>query len=434
MIKQFPIDGSRDALWMATAVPAPATSTLQEKTSCDVTIIGGGLTGLNAALHLTKQGVSVCVLESKSIGFGGSGRSGGQVNLGLNLSPSQLLEKFPSPAGERLINLVINTPDYVFKIIADNQLQCDPVQNGWIQGAINNSSLDSQIRLAKDYATHGCHLEVLDKPGVSARIGTTLYSGGLHVRNAGSIQPLSYTRELARTAMAQGARIFTQSAVTGIQASADKKDWTVNTNQGQLISKHVLICTNGYTDKLVGGLAKKVVPVRSILIASEPLPDTLRAAILPGEVTFVDKRRLILYFRYDRDGRLCIGDHGPMRDAFRVEDFNGLKKRVLKVFPQLSNTRWDYHWGGRVAMTKDTLPFLYQIAPGLTTGMGYNGRGVGMGTMMGKALADSVLAPSNTATDFPLSTPKSFALHQFHSAGVSMAVKWMALRDHLQSM
>lgn len=438
MAKQFPIDGSRDALWTATAAPAPATSVLQEKTSCDVAIIGAGITGLNAALHLSKQGVSVCVLESKGIGFGASGRSGGQVNLGLNLSPSQLIEKFSTPVGERLINVVVNTPDYVFKIIRDNHLQCDPVQNGWIQGAISDSNLDAQAQLARDYSTHGCNLELLDKADVSRRVGTTLYAGGLHVPNAGSIQPLSYTRELARTVIANGARLFTDSAVTGIQPPGNRNDhlkgWTVSTAQGQIRSDQVLICTNGYTDKLANGLAKKVVPVRSILIASEPLSDTLRAAILPGEVTFVDKRRLILYFRYDRDGRLCIGDHGPMRDAFCAEDFKGLKQRVLKVFPQLSNTRWDYHWGGRIAMTKDTLPFLYQIAPGLTAGMGYNGRGVGMGTMMGKALADSVLTPSNKATDFPYSSPRTFALHHFHRTGVSMAVKWMALRDHLDSM
>ena len=174
-------------------------------------------------------------------------------------------------------------------------------------------------------------------------------------------------------------------------------------------------------------------PVRSVLMASEPLSDNLRATVLPNQVTFVDKRRLILYFRYDRDGRLCVGDHGPMRDAFCEADFDAVKKRVNDVFPQLSDTRWDYHWGGRIAITKDSLPFLHSVAPGLTAGMGYNGRGVGMGTMMGKALAAKLLNPDQPSS-FPETNPKKFAMHTFHSAGVSMAIKWMALRDHLESV
>lgn len=252
---------------------------------------------------------------------------------------------------------------------------------------------------------------------------------------AGSIQPLSYTRELARAAITRGADIFTDSAVTGIgPAAGDPNSWTISTAQGRVDSQQVLICTNGYTGKPLSQLIKKIVPIRSILIASEPLCADLRNTILPGQVTFVDKRRLILYFRYDRDGRLCVGDHGPMRDAFCDKDFIGLKRRLIEVFPQLSNIRWEYHWGGRIAMTRDSLPFLYQAAPGLTAGMGYNGRGVGMGTMMGKALADSVLATDNNHPDVPVSRPKSFPLHHFHSAGASMAIKWMALRDHLDSI
>lgn len=127
MSKQLPIDGSRDALWMATATAAPATTALQGHSSYDVTIIGGGITGLSAALHLTEHGLSVCVLESSGLGYGASGRSGGQVNLGLNLSPTQLIKKFGVEKGERLINLVINTPDNVFRLISHYQMDCDPI-------------------------------------------------------------------------------------------------------------------------------------------------------------------------------------------------------------------------------------------------------------------------------------------------------------------
>ena len=174
-----------------------------------------------------------------------------------------------------------------------------------------------------------------------------------------------------------------------------------------------------------------MVPVRSVLAATAPLSDNLRKSILPNEVTFVDKRRLILYMRYDRDGRLCVGDHGPTRDGFRMEDFDAVKRRALKVFPQLEGVAWDYHWGGRLAVTKSGLPFMHEVAPGLIAGMGFNGRGVGMGTMMGRELARYVVSADKSKTRFPLSSPKTFALHRFHRAGVDMAVKWYALQDHL---
>jgi len=399
-----------------------------------VTIVGGGLTGLNAALQLASNGVSVCVLEAKNLGFGASGRSGGQVNLGLNLGPKALLKKFGTAQGERLIDLVINTPDHVFKSIRENKLNCDPVQNGWIQGAITEIHLETQRQLLDEYAEFGCTLEMLDKATLETRAGTSRYRGGLHCPMAGSLHPLSYTRELASASLAAGAKIFTDSPVTGISQSESKTSgWTLTTAEGQITSEQVLICTNGYTDNLIKGLRRAVVPVRSLLMATEPLSDNLRATVLPNQVTFVDKRRLILYFRYDRDGRLCVGDHGPMRDAFCEADFDAVKRRVNDVFPQLSNTRWDYHWGGRVAITKDSLPFMHCVGPGLIAGMGYNGRGIGMGTMMGKTLAAHILQPEQP-TAFPLTTPKKFAMHKFHTAGVSMTIKWMALRDHLESL
>ena len=428
---RYPIDGFRDALWRETAVPTPKTSELFDAVSCDVVIIGGGLTGLNAALELADRGYEVVVVEANSLGFGASGRSGGQVNMGLNLGPDALLKNFGKPQGERLIDLVINTPETVFRRIEQLKLDCDPVQNGWVQGAVSKQHLLQQISTAEEYSRHCCHLEVLDAQQLATKTGAQNYIGGIFCESAGSIHPLSYTRELARIAIQKGARIFTHSRVTGINhPGADQ--WVLATEHGKLTCKQVLLCTNGYTDNLVKGMQRKVVPVRSLLVATAPLDEQHQNEVLPNRVTFVDKRRLILYFRYDRDGRLCVGDHGPMRDQFCLDDFTTVKKRAIDVFPQLSSVQWDYHWGGRVAMTKNTLPFLYEIAPGLTAGMGYNGRGVGMGTMMGISLADSVT--SNGKSAIPKTRPASFLMHKFHSAGVSMTIKWMALRDHLSTL
>lgn len=127
--------------------------------------------------------------------------------------------------------------------------------------------------------------------------------------------------------------------------------------------------------------------------------------------------------RYDRDGRLCVGYHGPMRDAFRMSDFDDVKQWVLKVFPQLEGVQWDYHWGGRLVMTKSGLPFMHDVLPGLVSRMGFNGRGVGMGTMMGRELARYAINENNKTTGFPLSHPKEYSMYRFHRVGVRIAVK-----------
>jgi len=406
-------DGFQDSLWYQSASAAPVTEQLQDSVNCDVVIIGAGFTGLNAALKLASNGVTVNVMEAGDLGIGSSGRSGGQVNLGLNLGPNELL-------------------DYVFNLAKEHNLSCDAVQNGWVQGAINPEYYKIQQQLVADYSRFGLSLSLLDKQALTAKTGTTAYVGGLHCAVAGSIQPLSYTRELARVAIAKGARVYTKSPVN--QLIKTRQGWQLETPQGQVNCSSVLVCTNAYTGNLIAGLSKTYVPVPTILVASEPLSRTLRNSILPRQVTFVDKRRLILYFRYDRDGRLCVGDHGPSRDTFKPSDFEGVKKRAAAVFPALSTVRWDFHWGGRVAMTKDTLPFMHQIAPGLVAGMGYNGRGVAMGSLMGSLLADYILSDTQAASAFPVTHPKQFKMHAFRDIGVSTAIKWFTLRDYLEGL
>lgn len=429
----YPIDGARDALWRATAVAPVDCRPLDGDIDADVAIIGAGFTGLNAALVLAEAGTSVVVLEGADLGFGASGRSGGQVNLGLNLGPSALIARFGEGAGRRLIERLAGVPDEVFALIERHDLNCDPVQMGWVQGAASDGQRRLQENLARDYERHGVHFDVLDAAQVQRRSGAHGYKGGLFCATAGSLHPLSYTREMARVALGMGVQLFTHSPVTALEREG--RHWRLScagASGGRVRAETVLVCTNAYTDDLVDGLKETVVPVRSLLMASEPLPMELRDRVMPGEVTFVDKRRLILYLRYDRDGRLCAGDHGPMRDGFRLEDYTAVKRRVVEVFPDLAGVRWDYHWGGRVAMTRSKLPFIQVVDDGLVAGMGYNGRGVGMGSIMGRILAEFVLGKPEGELDFPVSTPKPFAFHPFHRIGATVAIAWHGLMDRIE--
>ena len=426
------IDGSKDALWMATAVNAPETESLDGEIDADVAIIGAGFTGLNAALHLAENGTSVVVLEGAHLGFGGSGRSGGQVNLGLNIGPKGLIDRYGPGQGERFVEAVAKVPDDLFDLIRRHRLNCDPVQNGWVQAAVTADQLRKQEKLAKDYTAFGVNFECLDADGIRKRSGAQGFEGGLFCPDAGSLHPLSYTRELARVAIEKGASIFTKAHVTSLQK--DGSHWRLSTENGCLRAKTVLVCTNAYTDDLIDGLKETLVPVRSLLMASEPLSPALRKTVMPDQVTFVDKRRLILYLRYDRDGRLCAGDRGPMRDHFKRSDYDRLKKRVVDIFPDLADVKWDYHWGGRIAMTMSTLPFLQVLDRGLIAGMGYNGRGVGMGSIMGRVLAEFVLGKPEKALPVPVTTPKAFPFHQFHKLGATIGIQWRGMLDFVETL
>ncbi len=430
---QYPIDGFKHSLWFDTAVEAPRTQSLSEELKADVLVVGAGITGLNAAIELAENGTNVVVLEAGVVGGGASGRNGGQVNLGLNLSPDELVKHYGQKAAEPLIQAICRTPATVFDRIRAKGIDCDAEQNGWIQGAVTEKRMAAQVSLAEEFSRHGLTIDVLDKADIDKRTGSTRYTGGLFVEQAGSIQPLSYTRELARVAIEAGVKIFTHSAVQTLKKSSANGGWVVSTGIGGVRCDKVLICTNGYTDKTVSGLAKKVVPARSIQVATEPLSKELQSKILPHRTTLVDKRRMILYGRYDRNGRLTMGDHGPMRDAFCLDDFKDVKQRAIEVFPELESVRWDYHWGGRLAITKDSLPFLFAAAPDLLVGMGYNGRGVGMGTMLGLAMASKLLGRDSTSAFMPVTTPNEYIFHAFHELGAEVVIRWEQFMDRLET-
>ena len=429
---QYPIDGFKSSLWFDTAVAEPTTESLNERVSADVLIIGAGITGLNAAIELAENHANVVVLDAGVIGGGASGRNGGQVNLGLNLSPDELITHYGERAAKPLIRAICRTPATVFDRIRRLGIDCDAEQNGWIQGAVTNKRLRDQHQLADEFAAHGLEIQRLEQADIARRTGSSRYTGGLFVEQSGSIQPLSYTRELARVAQSLGVSVYTHSAVQSLRRLPANAGWLVSTGLGEVSASQVLVCTNGYTDKTVSGLAKKVVPARSIQVATEPLSKDLQAHILPHRSTLVDKRRMILYGRYDRDGRLTMGDHGPMRDAFCLDDFADVKQRAIEVFPALQQVRWDYHWGGRIALTKDSLPFLFAPSPDLLIGMGYNGRGVGMGSMMGLAMASRLLQHDREHAFMPLTTPNEYVFHAFHRIGAEVVIRWEMLMDRLE--
>ena len=421
----FPLSPS---LWAATASAPPPTQPLSASLQADVLVIGGGYAGLSTALHLAERGVNTVVLEAREIGFGGSGRNGGQVIPGLKYDPDALISMFGQERGERLLRFAGATADSVFNLIDRHAMDVPHVRNGWVQGAHNAEALRTAHGRAAQWARHGVDAQPLDREQVARLLGTDRYLGGWVDNRAGAVQPLSYARGLARAALNAGASIYTDTPVTGLTRSDGK--WVAATARGATVTAdRVVMCTNAYGGDLLPGLKTSIIDANTFQVATAPLPEPVRAGIFPeGHVTS-DTRNLLLYFRLDHQGRLLMGGRGPFREPKGPEDWAHLERVMLKLFPQVAGTPFEYRWCGRVAVTRDYLPHLHEPQPGLLVDIGCQGRGVGLQTSMGRAMAQYVATGDANALPVPLSPVVPFPLYGLRRLYVNAVVTWYRMTD-----
>jgi sarcosine oxidase len=419
-------DSFHASLWAATAdEPAIAAPPLSGEATADVAVIGGGYTGLSAALSLAEAGARVVLLEGREIGWGGSGRNGGQVIPGLKLDPSEMRAHWGEERGAALTQAVGGAADAVFARIARHGIHCAPARNGWIQAAHAAPALARVLRRGAEWRDAGAPVELLDGPAVVARTGTREYLGGWRDGRAGTVQPLAYARGLARAAQAAGAILHQESPARGMRRDAE--GWRIETPGGVLRAGSVIIGTNAYSDALVPGLARTLLTVQSILIATDPLPEPVAASILPGGECVSETRRLAFYFRRSPDGRLVLGGRGAAGEDEREGLFRALLGTLARLYPAAARLPIAYRWSGQVAMTLDGLPRVHEPQPGLFIGLGYNGRGVAMGTLMGAWLAARLHA--GTETPLPRTELSPIFWHALRKPAIALGIAWAWTRD-----
>ncbi|WP_395316764.1 NAD(P)/FAD-dependent oxidoreductase [Variovorax sp. UC74_104] len=417
------------SLWAATAPPAPPTPPLAESRRADVLIVGGGFTGLSAALHLAEAGAQVCVLEAHEPGWGASGRNGGQVNPTLKHDPDELVRIFGAERAEPLIDAVSGSADLVFDLIARHRIDCQPVRNGWLQLSYSQKDVAGLHARAAQWARRGAKTEALDRAAVAARLGTDTFAGGWLDGRAGGIQPLAYTRGLVRAAQGLGAAVHGGTEVTALERRGSQ--WHASTSTGASVTaEQVLIATNGYTGALWPGLKRTVLAANSFIVATEPLKGAAAHAILPRGETASTSQRLLLYFRKDAQGRLLMGGRGHFADPAGPANFAHLERSLELLFPQLGPLRYEYRWAGRIAVTRDFMPHVHTPAPGMTIALGYNGRGIALATSMGRHVAARML---DAGADFPypVSPIRPIPLHGLQPFYIAGGVAWYSLLDRL---
>ncbi len=404
------------SLWSATAIASPRSPPLAGAEEADVTIVGAGYTGLSAALHLAREGRRVVVLESEQPGFGCSGRNGGQVNPGsTKMAPSEVLRTLGPFWREKFLEFGARSCDLVFDLIEQYQIDCEAVRPGYVQGGYGKRGRRLNEIWAREWGERGVETATFGRDSMEALIGSRGYEWGLLDPRGGNVQPLSYVRGLANAAVREGASLHGSSRADSIRR--DGAGWVVTTPSGRISSPVVILATNGYTGELWPGLRQSIVPTTSFLTATRPLGHNTLATVLPGRHTVSETARVIVYYRLDQAGRFIIGGHGNFFHGREFGDNRHVRDSAVRLFPQLADAEWEYHWAGWPAVTKDHTPNLFKLAEGVFAGLGYNGRGVGSATLMGQQLATVVLDDAEPLIRVrPL---EKYAFHALRQVGIS---------------
>lgn len=386
------------SLWNVSAAETDYANPMTGDVTTDVAIVGGGYTGLSTALHCAEKGVDVHVIEAEKIGFGGSGRNAGLVNAGLWLPPKDIRDRLGDDYGPRFVHEFARGPEYVFSLIEKHQIRCEVTRTGTIHAAHAPGGMRDLQGRAKEWQRLGEPVDRLGADEVAKMTGTDVFVGGLLDHRAGTINPMGYCRGLARAALGAGASISTGVRATKLQKDGNR--WRVETDKGTVTAKTVVLGTNAYTDELWPGLNRIFTVIHYFQLATRPLGSEA-AHILPGRQGVWTTHPVMFSVRRDAFDRLVAGSMGTIFGApGRGLSNRWARKQIQRTFPDLGPVEIEEAWHGRIALTPDHLPRIHELAEGLYTPIGYNGRGITTGTLFGKAIA-GLLTGSGRA-DLPL--------------------------------
>lgn len=397
----LPQDPGENSLWAATAIAAPARGQLQESLRADVLVVGGGYTGLSSALHLAEAGVDVVLLEARRLGFGGSGRNAGLVNAGVWRNPRHVVEHLGAAKAERFNLALRDSPALVFELVERHAMDCDARRVGTIQIAHSAAGMKALEERGRQLQALGAGVELIDGEAAARLSASPIYRhGGILDPDAGTIHPLDYVRSLARAAEGAGARICEESAILGIEQTTN--GWRARTGAGEVDAERVILATNAYADANSARVREATVPVYIFQCASEPLNAELAAALIPERHGLWDTQPLMTSSRIDGARRLIMSSAGQLAGFQRRVREDWMRRNRERLFPETRGLRWEYRWSGRVGVTDSKILRVQLLAPGVYAPAGYNGRGIGPGTVIGKHLAEAIVSGSDDAIPFPL--------------------------------
>jgi gamma-glutamylputrescine oxidase len=364
-----------------------AYARLQGDIDCDVAVVGAGYTGLSAALELSKAGYRVAVLEAEHVGFGASGRNGGQICTGFSPGQARLETQVSKSDALKCFAIAEEAKTLIESRIAEHDISCD-LQWGYLHCIPK----PSQMKMLRDWAAEyeelgytGC--QVLSREALAAKLGTSLYHGAMREPRAGHFHPLNYLLGLANAAAKSGVQTFENSRV--VEFETGKKPW-LRTSSGKVNAKFLILAMNGYLDEAVRKLKGRIMPVTSFIVTTEPLGENRAKALIPDNEAVADTNFILDYFRRTADNRLLFGGRANYSTMEPADVGAEMKQSMLKVFPQLADVQIEHAWGGYIAITSNRIPDCGRLSPTTYYAHGYSGQGVALAQMYGKLMSDAI--------------------------------------------
>jgi len=377
-----------DSWYAASAGAAPSYTSLKGGTDADVCIIGAGYTGLSSAIHLAERGYKVVVLEANRVGWGASGRNGGHVGTGQRADQSSLEKWVGRETAGNLWQLGLDAVDLVCELVETHHIDCELGVGNLHMAAKASHALDLEHevnQLTRDYGyTKASYLnreELAELTSASGMHGGMLDMGARH------LHPLKYTHGLARVASSLGVTIYEQSPAMKWR---DNSQLQINTPQGSVTAKALVLACNGYLGKLAPTIAGNIMPINNFVVATEPLSPEQQRAVTRDNHSLSDSLFVINYWKLSGDGRLLFGGGENYTSRFPKDIKGFVRPYMLNIYPELTDVKIDYGWGGTLGITMNRMPDFGRIGSRIFYAQGFSGHGVPTATMAGKLLAAAI--------------------------------------------
>jgi len=416
--------------YAASAHPSPVRPALDGDVHTDVCVVGGGITGCSTALDLAERGYQVVLLEARRIGWGASGRSGGQAIFGFGTSQKAIVAMAGLEAARRMWDISVEALALLRRRAAEHSIDCD-LHWGHLHVAIRERQRRELQQLQREleecYGYGGT--ELLDRAGVESLLATHRYRAGLFDPGSGHLHPLNYTLGLARAAETAGARIHESTLVTSIKPGDTVR---VVTPRGTVSARHVVLARGGYLEGLRTPADWRVMPVGTYVVSTEPLGEERIRALVRENYAVADVNFALDYFRRSEDHRLLFGGRVSYSGINESDSGRATRARMLKVFPQLADARLDHVWGGYVDISMNRAPDFGRLAPNVFYLQGFSGHGIAMAGMAGRLAAEVVTGQAERFDLFARLPHQVFPGGRlFRTPALVLGMLWYRLRDLL---
>jgi gamma-glutamylputrescine oxidase len=421
-----------DSYYAASANPAPVRPRLTADAEADVCVVGGGIAGCATALFLAERGYKVVLLEGHRIGFGASGRSGGQVIVGYACSQDKLVTQVGKADAKKMFDVSAAGVELLRALVEKHRIDCD-LHWGHVHTAIKPRHAAElrayQDELVTEYGYTSTRW--LERTELQQVLNTDRYIGGLFDDRSGHLHPLNYTLGLAAAAEAAGATLYEQTPVVGVEHGATVR---LRTAAGASVrAQHVVLCCNAFMDERISRhLRDRIMPVGTYIIASEPLGRARIESLVRKNVAVSDANFVLDYFRRSADHRLLFGGRVSYSGRDARNTANATRLRMLKVFPELADAKIDYAWGGHVDITMSRAPDFGRIAPNVYYLQGFSGHGIALTGVAGQMVAETIAGQAERFDLFTKLRHRTFpGGPALRMPGLVLAMLWYRLKDLL---